>query len=71
MAMTAFLTRIAQNEPAERKDGYSSSAATAVCMFQAWAERQPGCDYHRLRNVLQKARGGEYSTVQLIAMYKA
>ncbi len=66
MAMSALKTRLAQ---AERKDGYSSSSAAAVCQFQAWAERQPNCDYDRLRTVLQQARGRHYSTAQLIALY--
>jgi hypothetical protein len=67
--MTAMLTRIAQAEQADRKDGYSRTTAAAVCAFQTWAEGQPNCDYSRLRTVLQKARGGEYSTAQLIALY--
>lgn len=69
MGLSARLQQAAEARTA-RQDGYSPVTAKAVCDFQAWAERQPNCNYNALRDTLKYARDGrEYTCNQLISLY--
>ena len=61
--------RIAQAQGNNRQDGYTNDSA--VFAFQAHCERQPNCDYAKLRAVLQAARNQNYSFEQLCSMYNS
>lgn len=43
-----------------RADGYTQHNASVICTFQAEAERNPACDYERLRKALRWARERSY-----------
>lgn len=54
---------------AQRQDGFTNWAVKEASKFQMWAERQPGCDYNRLREVLKAAQNNSYTAEELKAMY--
>jgi hypothetical protein len=68
MGMQALKSRINNNV---RSDGYSSTAAQAVCRFQSAVESGVlgKADYAALRSVLQFARGQELTYEQLVSLY--